>query len=144
VARLNDKALRFLRDDWVWTVARPEQLAPQGDWRIWLFLGGRGAGKTRSGAEWIKEGVDAGTMHRVGLIGATHQDVRAVMLEGVSGLLGALPSAKYEPANQRVLFANGAVATVLSADRPDAIRGHQFDAIWGDGDRAPRKVVPRA
>jgi phage terminase large subunit-like protein len=132
VERLNEKALRFLRDDWVWTVARGEQLAPSGGWRIWLFLGGRGAGKTRSGAEWVKEGVDAGTMHRVGLIGATHQDARAVMIDGVSGLLRTLPSAKYEPANQRVLFANGAVATVLSADQPDAIRGHQFDAIWGD------------
>jgi phage terminase large subunit-like protein len=130
--RLDEKTLRFLRDDWVWTVARRDQLAPPGDWRIWLFLGGRGAGKTRSGAEWIAEGVDAGTARRIGLIGATHQDARAVMIEGVSGLLGVLPSAKYEPANQRVRFANGATATVLSADQPDAIRGHQFDAIWAD------------
>src|SRR5262249_475718 len=105
---LNDDQLRFLRDDWVWTVARREQLAPQGDWRIWLYLGGRGAGKTRSGAQWIAEGVDSGAMQRIGLIGATHQDARAVMIEGVSGLLRAAPNARYEPANQRVLFPNGA------------------------------------
>src|SRR5262249_46991565 len=78
------------------------------------------------------EGVDSGAMQRIGLIGATHQDARAVMIEGVSGLLRAAPNARYEPANQRVLFPNGAVATVLSADEPDAIRGHQFDAIWLD------------
>jgi phage terminase large subunit-like protein len=129
---LDEHTLCFLRDDWVWSVARREQLAPPGDWRIWLFLGGRGAGKTRAGAEWIKEGVDAGAMHRIGLVGATHRDARAVMVEGVSGLLAAVPAARYEPANQRVLFPNGAVASVLSADLPDAIRGHQFDAIWAD------------
>jgi len=99
--------------------ARDEQLPPPGDWRIWLFLGGRGAGKTRSGAEWIAEGVGEGTMHHIGLIGATHNDARAVMIEGVSGLLRSAPGATYEPTNRRILFAGGARATVLSADEPD-------------------------
>jgi phage terminase large subunit-like protein len=112
--------------------ARDEQLPPPGNWRIWLFLGGRGAGKTRSGAQWVAEGVAQGAMHRIGLIGATHADARAVMIEGVSGLLAAAPGAHYEPSNRRVLFANGAIATVLSADEPDTIRGHQFDTIWAD------------
>ena len=129
--KVSEDLREFLDDDWV-ANARGEQVPPDGDWRIWLFLGGRGAGKTRSGAEWIAEGVDEGTMLHIGLIGATHNDARAVMIEGVSGLLAAAPGAKYEPTNRRVLFANGAVATVLSADEPDTIRGHQFDTIWAD------------
>lgn len=128
---LSNDDIRTLHGQWLYN-ARPEQLPPPGDWRIWLFLGGRGAGKTRSGAQWIAEGVDEGTMLHIGLIGATHNDARAVMIEGVSGLKAAAPGATYEPSNRRVKFANGAVATVLSADEPDAIRGHQFDTIWAD------------
>jgi phage terminase large subunit-like protein len=129
--KLSEDLREFLDHDWVYR-ARAEQLPPPGDWRIWLFLGGRGAGKTRSGAEWIAEGVDEGSMLRIGLVGATHNDARAVMIEGVTGLLAAVPGATYEPSNRRVLFANGAIATVLSADEPDAIRGHQFDTFWLD------------
>jgi phage terminase large subunit-like protein len=128
---LNDNEAEFVRDDWLLR-ARPEQLPPQGAWRIWLFLGGRGAGKTRSGAEWIAEGVANRAMQRIGLVGATYNDARAVMIEGVSGLLSASDGASFEPSNRRVLWPNGAVASVLSADEPDGIRGHQFDAIWAD------------
>jgi phage terminase large subunit-like protein len=112
--------------------ARVDQLPPPGDWRIWLFLGGRGAGKTRAGAEWIANGVHTGAMRRVALIGATHHDARAVMIEGESGLLRVSDSAVYEPSNQRIKWPSGAVATVLSAAEPDGLRGHQFDAAWGD------------
>ena len=136
---LNDSEADFVRDDWILR-ARPEQLPPHQDWRIWLFLGGRGAGKTRSGAEWIAEGVANRTMQRIGLIGATYNDARAVMIEGTSGLLMASEGATFEPSNRRIKWSgNGAIATVLSADEPDGIRGHQFDAIWADGDRAPKK-----
>ena len=128
---LNDEQLEFVRGDWLFR-ARPEQIAPQGDWRIWLFLAGRGAGKTRSGAEWIAEGVDGGTMQRIGLIGATFNDARAVMIEGVSGLKAASPGCRFEPSLRRVTWPGGQIATVLSADEPDGIRGHQFDAIWAD------------
>ena len=131
VRKLKPDEARILNESWLFW-ARDEQLPPPGNWRIWLFLGGRGAGKTRSGAQWIAQGVAGGAMHRIGLIGATHADARAVMIEGVSGLLAAAPGAGYEPSNRRVLFANGAIATVLSADEPDAIRGHQFDTIWAD------------
>ena len=112
----------LLRDWRYW--ARGEQLPPPGDWRIWLFLGGRGAGKTRSGAEWIADEVARGGMRRVGLIGATHSDARAVMVEGESGLLRAAKGAVYEPSNSRVLWPGGAVATLLSAEEPDSFRGH--------------------
>src|ERR1700749_3880554 len=107
-------------------------MPPRGNWRVWLFLGGRGAGKTRAGAEWIINGIRLGKMHRVALVGATHNDVRAVMIEGESGLLRLDDSAIYQSSNQRVLWPSGAVAIVLSAEEPDSFRGHQFDAAWGD------------
>ncbi|HEV2652996.1 MAG TPA: terminase family protein, partial [Rhizomicrobium sp.] len=129
---LTDEEVAFLEADWFYR-ARPEQLAPPGDWRIWLFLGGRGAGKTRSGAEWIADGVANGTMRRIGLVGATFHDARAVMIEGESGLARVAGNAAvFEPSNRRVLWSNGAVASVLSADEPDSIRGHQFDTVWAD------------
>jgi phage terminase large subunit-like protein len=112
--------------------ARDEQLAPPGDWRIWLFLGGRGAGKTRAGAEWIAEEVRSDRMRRIGLIGATMRDARAVMVEGESGLLNVVKGAVFEPSNNRLLWPDGAVATLLSAEEPDSFRGHQFDGLWGD------------
>lgn len=117
--------------------ARDEQLPPAGDWRIWLFLGGRGAGKTRAGAEWIAEEVRCGSMRRIGLIGATMRDARAVMVEGESGLLNVVEGAVFEPSNNRLLWpptseGGGAVATLLSAEEPDSFRGHQFDGLWGD------------
>jgi hypothetical protein len=128
---LSDDEADFLCRDWrFW--ARDAQLAPPGDWRIWLFLGGRGSGKTRAGAEWIASLIASGKYARVGLIGATHNDARQVMIEGESGLLRVCPGTRYEPSNNRVLWPSGAMATVLSAEEPDSIRGHQFDAAWGD------------
>ena len=119
-----------MRRDWKYR-ARPEQLPPPGDWRIWLFLGGRGAGKTRAGAEWIAEAVRCRTMRRIGLIGATWHDVRSVMIEGESGLM-SVTKAQFEPSNRRIKWANGAIADVVSAEEPDAVRGHQFDGVWAD------------
>ncbi|MDE2182880.1 MAG: DNA-packaging protein [Alphaproteobacteria bacterium] len=131
--------LKGLSDEEAWLLgfgwpfwSRPEQQPPAGDWKIWLFLGGRGAGKTRAGAEWIDHGVAAGTMHRIGLVGATYADARAVMIEGESGLLAVSPGASFEPSNRRILWPSGAVATVLTAEEPDGARGHQFDAVWAD------------
>jgi phage terminase large subunit-like protein len=120
---------------------RETQRAPKGAWRTWLFLGGRGAGKTRAGAEWVAQQVRERSARRVALIGATHADVRQVMIEGESGLLAVSEGAQYEPSLRRVRWpGTGARATVLSADEPNSIRGHQFDLAWGDGDRAlPRR-----
>lgn len=130
LSEISDEDAELLCDDWrFW--ARDEQLAPDGRWRMWLFLGGRGSGKTRAGAEWIADGIRRGKMRRVGLIGATYHDARSVMIEGESGLLSAC-DALFEPSNGRVLWPSGAIATVLSAEEPDGIRGHQFDAIWMD------------
>lgn len=128
---LDEEDIRFLLGDWAFW-ARDAQLAPRGSWRIWLFMGGRGSGKTRAGAEWIAQGIAEHAMKRVALIGATYDETRSIMIEGESGLLAASKTAAYEPANRRVLWPGGAVATVLSADEPDSIRGHQFDAAWAD------------
>lgn len=123
----------FLQRDWSFW-ARPEQLAPEGAWRIWLFLGGRGAGKTRAGAEWIIEGVRAGKMRRVALLGATYADVRDVMILGESGLLTLArgDGAVFEPSKRRLAWPDGAIAHVFTAEEPDGLRGHQFDGAWAD------------
>ncbi len=131
LASLSDADAALLARDWEFW-ARDAQLPPGGNWRIWLFLGGRGAGKTRAGAEWIAAQVRGGHMARIGLIGATHADARAVMVEGESGLLNVVDGLNFEPSNSRLLWPDGAVATLLSAEEPDSFRGHQFDGLWGD------------
>ncbi len=115
--------------------ARPAQLAPAGSWRIWLLLAGRGFGKTRSGAEWVREQVGSGTARRIALVAPTAADARDVMVEGQSGLLAIAPGKDrplYEPSKRRLSWANGAVATLFSADEPERLRGPQFDAAWCD------------
>ena len=129
--KLNEEGAEVLLQNWYFW-AREEQCPPSGQWDTWLYLGGRGAGKTRAGAEWVADSVQNEKLRHVALIGATHNDARAVMVEGVSGLMTVAKGASYEPSNYRVRWSNGAVATVLSAEEPDGIRGHQFDAAWGD------------
>jgi predicted phage terminase large subunit-like protein len=120
---------------WSWkTWARPSQIPPCDDWLIWLFLGGRGAGKTRSGAEWVRSKVLDGA-RRIALVGPTFADVREVMLSGASGLLNIGPDAErpsFEASRRRVNWPNGAVAYAFSAEDPDGLRGPQFDAAWAD------------
>ena len=107
---------------------------PAGDWRIWLFLGGRGAGKTRAGAEWVRARVAAGA-RRIALVGPAFQDVREVMLGGPSGLLSVgYPHERpaYQASRRRVVWPDGAVGYAFSAEDPDGLRGPQFDAAWAD------------
>lgn len=113
-------------------IARPAQLAPDGEWTVWLYSGGRGAGKSRAGAEWVHEQVAAGA-RRIALVGPTAGDVRDVMVEGESGILNCGPiRPTYEPSKRRVTWPNGAIATTYSADEPDRLRGPQHDAAWCD------------
>ena len=125
-----ERALRAWR-----IIARPSQLAPEGSWRVWLLLAGRGFGKTRSGAEWVRARIEAGVARRVALVGATAADVRDVMIEGESGLYTiARPSFRpdYEPSRRRLTFPNGAIATAFSAEEPERLRGPQHDTAWCD------------
>jgi len=116
------------------------------DWATWLFLGGRGAGKTLAGASWLADqataagtaaAAAAGAGGRLALIGPTLHDVREVMVEGVSGIR-ALPRwsradrPRFEPSRRRLVFDSGAVAQVFSAEDPDSLRGPQFSAAWAD------------
>ncbi|MEM1381294.1 MAG: terminase family protein [Pseudomonadota bacterium] len=118
-----------------WRVrARAEQTAPKGDWTTWLFLGGRGAGKTRAGAEWVHERVQAGA-ERIALVAETYRDGREVMVEGPSGLLhtGAMfKPPTFEPSRRRVVWSGGAQAQLFSAEDADGLRGYQFDTAWSD------------
>ncbi|WP_224007574.1 terminase family protein [Aureimonas sp. SA4125] len=121
-------------------VARPAQLPPPGDWRQWLILGGRGSGKTRAGAEWVRAMVEgvlpaATRVHaRIALVAETLADAREVMIEGESGLRAnvAGPRPVYEATRRRLVFANGATAQIFSSEDPESLRGYQFDAAWGD------------
>jgi predicted phage terminase large subunit-like protein len=114
--------------------ARANQLPPAGSWRVWLCLAGRGWGKTRTGAEWVREQVQSGH-RRIALVAPTAADARDVMVEGESGILAIHPDSErplYEPSKRRLTWPNGAIATTYSADEPDRLRGPQHDAAWAD------------
>lgn len=110
----------------VW--ARPQQLAPPGDWRVWLICAGRGFGKTRAGAEWVKQIARDNPDARIALVGASMAEVRAIMIEGESGLLencAASERPRFEPSRHQITFASGAQAAIYSAAEPESLRGPQ-------------------
>lgn len=130
--------LRYRWDFW----ARPEQLLPLGDdWNTWLVLAGRGYGKTRMGAETVRQVVcgdtplSPGLCNRIALVAETSGDARDVLVEGESGLLACHPKdfrPLYEPSKRRITWPNGAVATLYNAVEPDQLRGPQHDFAWCD------------
>ena len=120
--------------------AHPGQQPPDGDWRTWLIMAGRGFGKTRAGAEWVRAIAEDGEA-RIALVAATLGAARSVMVEGESGLLACCPPARrpvYEPSLRKVTFANGAQAFLDGANEPEALRGPQHShAIEGEADDPP-------
>lgn len=145
LAELTSEEIEFLARDWqVW--ARDDQLPPYAadgcaPWRVWLILGGRGAGKTRTGAEWVRSKAlgrapgAAAPARRIALVGETMADVRRVMIEGASGILAVHADAErplYEASKGELKWPTGAVAQVFSAEAADGLRGPQFDAAWCD------------
>ncbi len=130
------------RADTAWrTAAHAAQRAPEGAWSTWLFQGGRGAGKTRAGAEWIAAIAARAGDARIALVGATMRDVREVMVDGPSGLAWLPDRARprFEAGRQRLVFPSGAVAYAFSSQEPERLRGPQFDAAWADEFCAWRK-----
>lgn len=127
---------------WKWSFwARPNQLEPEGQWTTWLILAGRGFGKTRTGAETIRDWacgttpMGKGRVSRIALVAETAADARDVMVEGESGLLAVHPPdfrPNYSPSLRRLTWPNGAVATLYNATEPDQLRGPQHDAAWCD------------
>ena len=127
--------IEALANDWRELLARDDQLPPPGDWTTWLLLAGRGFGKTRTAAEWVRMQVEDKTASRIALVGPTAADVRDTMIEGESGLLAIFPPHQrpvYEPSKRRVTFHTGAIAMTYSAEEPDRLRGPQHDAAWAD------------
>lgn len=133
---LNEEEAEALLYDWEFN-ARPKQL--EGfkfrDWAYWVILAGRGFGKTRTGAEWVRDQVEVRGKRRIGIIAPTGADLRDVIVEGESGIINvSSPNNRpiYEPTKRRVTWPNGAIATLFSAEEPERLRGPQHDAIWMD------------
>lgn len=115
--------------------ARPEQVTPPGDWFVWLLLAGRGFGKTRTGAEFVRRRVDRGLARHIVIAAPTAADVRDVCVLGESGLLAIYPPharPRYEKTNRSIEWSNGAKAILVSADEPERFRGLQADTVWCD------------
>ena len=132
LGQLSNQDAEDLRCFWEYQ-ARPAQLAPVGDWVIWLVKSGRGFGKTRLGAEWVRQ--QALEVEFIHIVGETAADVRDVMVEGESGILAISPKdfkPLYEPSKRRLTWPNGCIANLFSGDEPDQLRGPQCEKAWVD------------
>ena len=131
--------------DWpLW--ARKDQLPPEvitadNDWKTWVVLGGRGAGKTITGSQWIryqalgKMPIATRPVTRIALVGPTLGEVRSVMVEGISGLLAVHAEherPKFLSSQNKLVWPSGAIGQIFSAEDPDSLRGPQFDVAWCD------------
>ncbi len=130
-------ALPWMFEFW----ALSHQLPPEGAWKTWVIMGGRGAGKTRAGAEWVRAQVegagplDAGRAKRLALVAETIDQARDVMVFGESGILACSPPDRrpeWQATRKRLVWPNGTEAQVFSAHEPEALRGPQFDGAWVD------------
>ena len=132
LANITDAEAEALLYDWRGFHARPDQIMPPGEWEIWLVLAGRGFGKTRTGAEAVREEVALNRSGRIGLIAETAADARDVM---VAELLRIFPKAErpvYKSSKRSLEFSNGAQAFTYNATEPDQLRGPQHDFLWHD------------
>ena len=141
--------LEWPRDvlDFLWRRVGPlhdHQLPPEracDDWTTWLVLGGRGAGKTRAGAEWVmglasaSAGFRRAPVGRIALVGETFAAARDVMIEGPAGLLAIHAGRAARPGRRRCASSSGRTAPSRMSSRPrtpTALRGPQFEAAWCD------------
>ena len=117
---------------WDWRFwARPNQIAPEGDWRTWLALAGRGFGKTEAGAQWVRERVKAGA-RSIAIVAETQKDLEEVMAPRIIAVHppGEAPTVRYRPV--RITWPNGAQALGYNGTEPDQLRGPEFDTAWVD------------
>lgn len=140
---LGSAAVAALSGAWN-AIARPEQIAPgssaraasdRADWSYWLYLAGRGAGKTRSGAEWACAQARTIQGSHGALVAGTAADARDTVVsygheqtEGASGILAIATDdfrPVYEPSKRLLTWPNGSTATLYSAEEPDRLRGPQ-------------------
>jgi hypothetical protein len=122
-------------DDHFPNFAHPGQLAPAGEWQVWMVMGGRGFGKTRAGAEYVRSIAEGNMFARIALVGATLGEARSVMVEGESGLIAISPTEdrpSFEPSLHRLRWPNGAQAFLYSAAEPESLRGPQHSHAWCD------------
>ena len=132
IEELGDEHSYGLLWDWEFH-ARSDQLLPEGDWTYWLTLAGRGWGKTRVGAETVR--IWAKTNRFVNLIGATTDDARDIMIEGESGIMSVCPKDErpdYIKHARKLVWPNGCVSLIFTADEPERLRGKQHEKLWGD------------
>jgi phage terminase large subunit-like protein len=141
INRLTERQAEALRWDWrFW--ARPAQMLPgstgaaitRNDWVFWVVQAGRGFGKTRTGAEAVREWAEDPNA-RILMIAPTSDDVRSTMIEGPSGLLSCYPPDRrplYNPSRHLIHFPSGAIGITRSADEPERLRGPQFTKFWAD------------
>lgn len=123
--------------------ARPQQIAPDGNWNTWFINAGRGFGKTRAGVEWVRSKVKQGHK-RIAAIAATNSDIERVMVNGESGFLARcwkgdktnkgvpLGQPQWSPTKRLLTWENGAYVQFFSAEEPERLRGPQFEAAWCD------------
>jgi phage terminase large subunit-like protein len=134
LASLTAPELESLEYQWAFW-ARQDQLPPQGvEWRTFLMLGGRGSGKTRSAAEWVRGELEAGRRRQIGIIAPTADTLRRICVEGPSGLMTSPPwnRPSFEPSTRRVVYPGGGVVHLFSAEEPDRLRGPNLDGLWID------------
>ena len=132
--RFPEEELKGLVRNWeFWS--RAGQREPEGDWRVWLLMAGRGFGKTRAGAEWVRSVAEADGAARIALVGATLHEARSVMVEGPSGLLAIAPEGQrpvYAPSLRRLVWRSGAQAMLYGAAEPESLRGPEHSHGWAD------------
>lgn len=130
LSSLTEEQAQELLWDWrFW--ARPEQMAPDGDWSTWVALAGRGFGKTEAGAQWIQERVNNGA-RSIALVAETQKDLEEVMVARLVKIAppGQAPTVRYKPV--RVAWPSGATAFGYVGTEPNQLRGPEFDTAWVD------------
>lgn len=132
ISELSTETQAYLAHYWkFWQ--RSDQALPEGDWTYWLILAGRGWGKTRTGAETVRQWIK--TCDMVNLIGATVDDARDIMIEGESGILAICPDnerPEYRKSERKLVWPNGATSLIFTADEPERLRGKQHKKLWAD------------